>query len=251
MSARNGSGQPTGQSIATGWKHGGSPEIEPIVGSGAVPVTAQDAGLPLHRPFKNGGASAIDVWEIEWSRRKLRFLALMVIACAAAGVPFLTSADKGLRIVGLLWTGAFASCLIDLYRRGRELAPVLTIDRTGILDRRMLARPIGWWEIAHVFPPGSDSSRVVELQLRHAEATFATRGGLYRWLWLPIDRRLRRLHLPDVCISLVLLDASPTQVMTAIARHRPDLVPHGLRPHRYEPSRHTARPAAARGHLTG
>lgn len=186
-----------------------------------------------------------------WSPVKLRFLATMSILGAAAGLPLLGAADRGLRTVGLLWCGALACGLIELYRRAREHKPVLVIDPDGICDRRILGRPIAWWEIAYVFPLNSESSRVVELQLRYAGATFASRGWAYRCLRGPIDRLLRRLHLPDVCISLVLLDASATQVLAAIARHRPDLVPREYLPGGYEPRGATWRATAPTRQVKG
>ena len=176
---------------------------------------------PSNQTFRD----ATPVLELRWSRRKIRFVGGMLVTAAAAGLPLILATDDGVRIVGLVWIGLLALPLSDLYRRSLERAPVIRIDNQGILDQRILARPIGWWEIASVLPVNSDHGRVVELRLRHPHCTLPERGPVKRWLWAPMDACLHRIGLPDVCLNLLLVDATPTQLLQAIGRHRPDLLP--------------------------
>ena len=176
---------------------------------------------PAHQTCRD----APSVLELRWSRRKIRSLALMVSVAAMASIPLIQAADEGVRIIGLIWIGLLSLPLIDLYRRQHNRDPVIVIDSQGILDRRILARPIGWWEISCVLPANVEQGHVVELRLRHPDCTFSACDSIRRKLWAPIDACLRRIGLPDVCLNLLLVDACPTQLLSAIGRHRPDLLP--------------------------
>ena len=176
---------------------------------------------PAHQTLRD----AAPLLELRWSQRKIRSLAVLLAVAAAAGVPLIQAADDGVRIVGLVWTGLLALPLIDLYRRCLDTDPVIRIDSLGILDRRILGRPIAWWEISSVLSVNVEHGRVVEFRLRHPDCAFSARGPVRRCLWAPVDARLHRIGLPDFCLSLLLVDASPTVILQSIARHRPDLLP--------------------------
>jgi hypothetical protein len=147
-------------------------------------------------------------------------LAVLVAAATCIAIPLMTASYAWVQIAGLIWLGLGANAWCRLRERNIELHPVVRIDGRGILDTRLLPRPIEWWEIEFLYPVDLSRSRVVELQLRHphrtlAEAPWHTRLGL-DWH--------RQLDLPHVCISLLLLDGTATDVIDAIRCHAPHLV---------------------------
>ena len=86
-----------------------------------------------------------------------------------------------------------------------------------IVAPQPMPRPIEWWEIEFFYPVNVGRSQVIELRLRHPRRTLSD-APWYLRLGLG-------LNLPHVCISLLLLDGSVTQVISAIRRHAPHLVP--------------------------
>jgi len=151
------------------------------------------------------------------SPRRSLILTLPVGIAACVSIPFLTANDMWVQIAGAVWLGFCAHVLCGLLERALQDRPIIRINGHGILDTRVLPRPIEWWEIEFFYPINAGRSQVVELRLRHPHRTLAD-APWYMRLGL-------RLNLPHVCISLLLLDGSVTQVISAIRHHAPHLVP--------------------------
>jgi hypothetical protein len=160
------------------------------------------------------------------SPRRTIVLAVLVGAATYIAIPFLTTSYALLQIAGAIWIGLCANTLCGLLERAVDLRLIVRIDERGILDTRLLPRPIKWSEIDFFYPIDLGRSQVVELSLRHphrtlAEAPWHMRVGL-NWH--------RPLDLPHVCISLLLLDGTVTDVIEAIRCHAPHLVPRHTQP---------------------
>jgi hypothetical protein len=155
------------------------------------------------------------------SPRRNLLLAVLAGAAACIAIPFMSASHALVQIAGLVWLGLCAHAWCGLRERAVELRPIVRIDGRGILDTRLLPRPIEWREIEFFYPIDVSRSRVVELQLRHPHRTLAEAPWHMR---VGLDRH-RQLDLPHVCISLLLLDGTATEVIKAIRCHAPHLVP--------------------------
>src|SRR5262249_25147946 len=80
-------------------------------------------------------------------------------------------------------------------------------------------RRIEWWEIEFFYPVDPARSRVVELRLRHPHRTLADAPWHLR---LGLEWH-REFDLPDVCVSLLLLDRTVPGTVEAIRRPAPSL----------------------------
>ena len=153
-------------------------------------------------------------------RRNARLAAAFAIAACGA-IPFMLAHYAVVQTIGAIWLGLCAHLVVAMVERAIDRRAVVRIDRHGILDTRVLRRPIEWWEVAALCPLDLDHSGVVELTLRHPQRTLAN---------APWHVRLglgwhRQLDLPDVCINLTMLDGSARDVVAAIRRYAPHLVP--------------------------
>jgi hypothetical protein len=124
-------------------------------------------------------------------------------------------------VLGLAWLFAIACLTHGIARRATSGTAVLMIDQSGILDLRLMPRRIGWHEIETVFPVNIDRSRVVDVSLRWPNITLAGTRWLTR---LGAFVQLAQ-GVPAITISMLLLDGQVADLLTAIARYRPDLVP--------------------------
>jgi len=156
-----------------------------------------------------------------WSIEKLRFAALVLLAAALpAGILAVTS-TAAVRVLSLAWLFAIARLAHGFARRATSGAAVLMIDQSGILDLRLMPRRIGWHEIETVFPVNLDRGKVIDLSLRWPGSTLAGT----RWL-TRLGAILQQAYgVPAITISMLLLDGQVTDLLAAIARYRPDLVP--------------------------
>jgi hypothetical protein len=156
------------------------------------------------------------------NRHRTAWLAIMVaLAAGGSAAPFLTAGNPWLQAIGAAWLGYWVHVVCGLLERMVERDPILIIDDIGIRDTRLLARSIEWGEIERIYPVDLARNQVVELQLRHPHRTLA--GA--RWhMRLGLDWH-RPLDLPEVCINLVLLDGTVADVMGAIERRAPHLLP--------------------------
>jgi len=150
-----------------------------------------------------------------------RWLAIVVAAAAGLVVPVLILDSAAAQVLGAIWLGLCAHVACRHLERAAERHPVVVIDARGILDTRLLPRPIEWGEIASFYPIDVSRSHVVELRLRNPHRSLADAPCHMR---LGLDW-FRKLDLPDVCINLVLLDGTVTEVIEAIRCHAPHRVP--------------------------
>ena len=156
-----------------------------------------------------------------WSIEKLRFAALVLVAAALPAAILAVASTAAVRVLSLAWLFAIARLAHGIARRATSGAAVLMIDQSGILDLRLMPRRIGWHEIETVFPVNLDRSRVVDLSLRWPNITLAGT----RWL-TRLGAILQRVQgVPAITISMLLLDGQVADLLAAIARYRPDLVP--------------------------
>jgi hypothetical protein len=157
-----------------------------------------------------------------WSIEKLRFAALVLAATALpAAILALSPSPAVVRVLGLTWLFAIARLAHGIARRSTFGTAVLMIDQSGILDLRLMPRRIGWHEIETVFPVNIDRSRVVDLSLRWPGITLAGT----RWLTRLGAIVQQAQGVPAITISMLLLDGRVADLLAAIARYRPDLVP--------------------------
>jgi len=157
-----------------------------------------------------------------WSLAKIRLTGLALFASGAAAI-LAGAVTRNLIVHGLCLTWLISVCwlLYALARRASCTAAVLSIDRRGILDRRLLPRPIAWQEIERICPLDSDRSHVVDITLRWPESTLADA----RWAVRIGAYCQRGYGIPAVTISTLLLMGSVGELLEAVAQHRPDLVP--------------------------
>jgi hypothetical protein len=157
-----------------------------------------------------------------WSIGKLRYAALLLmIASLPAAIVATMPSVAAVRVLGLAWLFAIARLAHGVARRARSGAGVLMIDQSGILDLRLMPRRIGWHEIEMVFPVNLDRGKVIDLSLRWPDTTLAGT----RWL-TRIGAILQQAYgVPAITISMLLLDGQVADLLAAIARYRPDLVP--------------------------
>src|SRR5215813_2447137 len=132
---------------------------------------------------------------------------------AASGMP--------VRSLCLAWFVAAAYLMHGIGRRAAVRHAVLTIDERGILDRRLMSKRIGWHEIESICPVNIHRSHVVDLRLRWPDITLSgTRLPIY------IGATCQKTYgVPAMTISMLLLDGHVGDLLAAIARYRPDLVP--------------------------
>jgi hypothetical protein len=156
-----------------------------------------------------------------WSIDKLRFAAFVLVAAALPAAILAVSSTGAVRVLGLAWLFAVARLAHGIARRATSGTAVLMIDQSGILDLRLMPRRIGWHEIETVFPVNLDRSRVVDLSLRWPNVTLAGT----RWLTRLGAVLQQAQGVPAITISMLLLDGQVADLLAAIARYRPDLVP--------------------------
>jgi len=166
-------------------------------------------------------SSRSTAFTVHRDRRRNILLALLIAATAVVAIPFVTAHIASVQIVGAIWFGICAHAVWRRLERAAERQPIVTIDADGILDTRVLPRRIDWWEIEFFYPVDAARSRVVELRLRHPHRTLADAPWHVR---LGLDWH-REYDLPDICVSLLLLDATVPDTVEAIRRYAPYLAP--------------------------
>jgi len=177
----------------------------------AVTWSISEQALPAH----HGDAVALP-----WSHGRIRFAALLLLGAALPAIVGFAIAGPFLKWLSLAWLAGVAALMDRLSRRASTDAVVLSIDRQGILDRRLMPRPIEWREIEAICPVDPSRSHVVEIRLRWPESTLAGT----RWPVRIGAYCQRACGIPAVTINMMLLDGSIRDVLEAIARHRPDLL---------------------------
>lgn len=155
-----------------------------------------------------------------WGIAKLRIAALALVGAAIAGAIGFAFAGALVKWACLAWLLGVATRMHRLSRLAADEASVLTIDKRGILDRRLMPRRIEWQEIALTCPVDPARSHVVDLELRRPRVTLAgTQWRIRIGAWCQTG-----YGVPAVTISMLLLDGDVHEVLEAIARYRPDLL---------------------------
>jgi hypothetical protein len=191
----------------------------PTFASGRSTCGRIDIGRTEMVPGTNPAASFTS--SFSWSIEKLRFAAIVLVAAALPAAILAMAAPVAVRVLGLAWLFAIARLAHGIARRATSGATVLMIDQSGILDLRLMPRRIGWHEIETVFPVNIDRSRVVDVSLRWPDITLAGT----RWLTRLGAIIQQAYGVPAITISMLLLDGQVADLLAAIARYRPDLVP--------------------------
>jgi hypothetical protein len=180
-------------------------------------MTAERAPVLLTEP--SGERAPI---HFAWSHAKLRRAGVALFGCALPALIGCVLSALWLKVLCLVWLIAVACLLHALGRRIRNSAVVLSVDRRGIFDRRLLPRPIGWQEIEGSCRVDVERSHVVDFRLRWPEITlrdtrWAVRVGAYCQ---------QAYGIPAISISMLLLEGTACDLLRAVAQYRPDLL-HG------------------------
>jgi len=160
-----------------------------------------------------------------WSLAKLRIASLVLLACATPAVAAFAVSAPVVRWLCVVWLAAIAFFMHCLSRRARDRDVVLLVDQRGIFDRRVMPRPIAWQEIAAIYPVDTDRSCVIDIALHWPKTTL----GKTRWPVRIGAYCQTGYNVPAVSISTLLLEGNVAEVLTAVARYRPDLLHHSNR----------------------
>jgi len=155
-----------------------------------------------------------------WSRAKLRIASLVLAAVATPAATAFAVPVPLVKWLCLVWLCGIAVLMQGLSRRANDGAIVLSVDRRGILDRRLISRYIAWQEIKAIWPVNADRNYTIDIELRWPETTlrdsrWAVRIGAYCQ---------KGYGVPAVTISMLLLEGGVADLMNAIAQYRPDLL---------------------------
>jgi hypothetical protein len=156
------------------------------------------------------------------SRAKIRIASLILLGTATPTVFGFTSPIPFLQWLCLVWLLVVALVMHGLARRACDDTVVLSVDERGILDRRLMARHIEWREIAAICPVDTSRSHTVAVNLRWPKATLKQT----RWM-IRIGAYCQTGYgVPAVTISMLLLDGNVCELLSAVAKYRPDLLHH-------------------------
>jgi hypothetical protein len=138
-----------------------------------------------------------------------------------AAIGFAVS-DSSIKWLCLAWLLAVAFLMHGLARRAADREVVLSIDRRGILDRRLMPSHLEWQDIAAICVVDRERSRVVDIALRRPDFTLSGT----RWAVRIGALCQRGYDVPAITISLLLLEGSVGDLLDAIALFRPELLHH-------------------------
>jgi hypothetical protein len=155
-----------------------------------------------------------------WSRAKLRVASLVFAALATPAATVFAAPVPFVKWLCLIWLCGIAVLMQGLSRRANDSAIVLSVDRRGILDHRLISRHIAWQEIKAIWPVNADRSHTIDIELRWPETTlrdtrWSVRVGAYCQTGYGV---------PAVTISMLLLDGSVSDLLNTVAQYRPDLL---------------------------
>jgi len=178
-------------------------------------TTAQRARIRPLEPYEE--PSAI---QFPWSTTKVRRVGVVLAGSALPALTGCAATAPWLQGFCLAWLIAVACLLHAVGRRASSAAIVLSVDRRGIFDRRLLSRPIGWQEIEGICPVNTKRSYVVDIELRWPEVTLRDT----RWAVRVGAHCQEGYGVPAVSISMLLLEGRVGDLLAAIAQYRPDLL---------------------------
>jgi hypothetical protein len=155
-----------------------------------------------------------------WSHSKIRIACLVLAASATPAAVAFAAPAPFVEWLCLAWLCGIAVLMQGLSRRANDSAVVLSVDRRGILDHRLISRPIAWQEIEAIWPVNPDRNRTIDIELRWPKTTlrdarWSVRVGAYCQIGYGV---------PAVTISMLLLDGGVSDLLNAIAQYRPDLL---------------------------
>jgi len=155
-----------------------------------------------------------------WSHAKIRNTSLVLATVATPAVAAFAVPVPAVKWLCLVWLCGIAILMRGLSCRANDGAVVLSVDRHGILDHRLIARHIAWQEIKAIWPVNADRNHTIDIELRWPETTlrdtrWSVRVGIYCQTVYGV---------PAVTISMLLLDGSVSDLLNAIAQYRPDLL---------------------------
>jgi hypothetical protein len=177
--------------------------------------SARTARVERSRPFCGRNESCFT-----WSSSKIRTACVVLAAAAAPAAAGFAVAIPFVQWLCLAWLVGLAVLLHRLSRHVLDDAVVLSIDKRGILDRRLMSRRIEWQEIEAICPVNSDRSHVVDMRLRWPQITLAGT----RWPVRIGAHCQSGYGVPAVTISLLFLECNASDLLDAIDQHRPDLL---------------------------
>jgi len=178
-------------------------------------TTAERACVRPLEPYEEPSAT-----QFPWSSTKVRRVGIVLAGSALPALMGCAATAPWLQGFCLTWLIAVACLLHAVGRRVGSGAIVLSVDRRGIFDRRLLLRPISWQEIEGICPVNTKRGYVVDIKLRWPEVTlrdtrWAVRVGAYCQ---------QGYGVPAVSISMLLLEGRVGNLLAAIAQYRPDLL---------------------------
>jgi hypothetical protein len=187
---------------------------EEVVMIGASQPKSLQLDLAEPRPVHQAPTSFV------WSRAKLRVAGLVLAAVATPAATAFAAPAPFVKWLCLAWLCGIAVLMLGLSRRANDGAVVLSVDRRGILDHRLISRPIAWQEIKAIWPVNADRSHTIDIELRWPKTTlrdarWSVRVGAYCQIGYGV---------PAVTISMLLLDGGVSDLLNAIAQYRPDLL---------------------------
>lgn len=155
-----------------------------------------------------------------WSPAKIRIASFILLAAAAPAAAGFLVPVLFVKWLCVAWLAGVAYLMHGLGRRASAESVVLSVDQRGILDRRLMPKPMAWQEIEGLCPVDVDRNHVVDITLRWPKTTLAgtrwpVRVGAYCQM---------AYGVPAVSISMLLLDGTVRDVLDAVARYRPDLL---------------------------
>jgi hypothetical protein len=155
-----------------------------------------------------------------WSLAKIRIACLVLLCAAMPAVAGFTVPVPFVKWLCLAWLVGVALLIHCLSRRASADTVVLSVDKRGIVDRRLMSRHIEWQEIEAICPINAGRSHVVDITLRWPVITLGeTRRPVRIGAYCQIG-----YGVPAVTISMLLLEGNVSEMLDAVAQYRPDLL---------------------------
>lgn len=159
-------------------------------------------------------------FEFRWDARRLSWLAFFIAVIGAGGVAMLFVDGWDVKLLGGLWAAIFGYGTFALLRRRTIHEPVVIVSADGILDTRILERPIPWAAIARVEAFEAEHVPFIGLHFKDIAAALAEAKPTVRIL----AQVQRWIGFPPVSINMTPLNGSNEDLVHAIAVFQPDLV---------------------------